>query len=458
MRDQSVAVVTQNGGAYISENAGLDWTAINQGLKHTHLWDITFSPQYESDRMIFTISNHDFYWSTRDQVVWESTDLDRSRWMVRLGKLIGSDWPKIRFPLQIVLPQTFPKNKDVFFGTRREGIYKSDDAGSSWSQLDDAPIGFVNSVAISPSYDTDGTVYAAYIRGENGGSVYRTRNNGRDWERVAGEFDEVLRKYGFAKIQLAISPNYIVDRTIFIGTANGLYRSANDGERWTKVTQSPDVESGYIRSIGISPNFGEDKTIFIGLKGKELYKSIDGGVSFFRVSNDFSKNGYLFEYLSISPGFEEDRTIFGSANGELLKSIDGGENWTITPRVVRYEDSNSVISFEGDWETREKVHLSASESKFATMQGSLATLNFVGSGVAWIGPKSSAHGTANIYIDGTLQREVDQFSEETASLTEVFTISGLKPGPHTITIEAAETVNPRSAGNVIEIDAFDVLQ
>lgn len=469
VRDQTVAVVTQNGGAYISEDAGLDWTALNQGIKHAHMWDIAFSPQFESDETLLTISNHDFYWSTREQIVWEGTNLDRNKWTVRFGKLIGSDWQTIRYPLQIVMPQSFPKNKDVFFGTRYEGIYKSEDAGSSWSQLDDAPIGWVSSVAISPSYDSDGTVYAAYTRGpasataragvgEKDGAIYRTRNNGRDWERVTGDFDEVLSKHSNSEIRLAISPNYVVDRTIFIGTANGLFRSADGGERWTKVTQSPVVESGYVRSIGISPNFGEDKTIFIGLKGKGLYKSIDSGVSFSRIPNDVNINGYLFEYLSVSPGFEEDATIFGSADGEVLKSIDGGENWSIMSRVIRYEDSNPVISFNGDWETREDVQLSASKSKFATSQGSRATLNFVGSGVAWIGPKSSDHGAASIYIDGNLQQKVDQFSEEAVTLTEVFSISGLKPGPHTIKIEAAETVNPESDGQTIEIDAFDVLQ
>ena len=404
--DKTVAVVTQDGGAYVSKDAGLSWAALNRGLKHTHLWDIAFPPRFESDGMMLTISNQGFYWLTKNGVVWESTNLDRNKWMVRFGKLTGLDWRKIRYPLQIVIPRSFPRNEDVFVGTRYEGIYRSDDAGASWSQLDDAPVGWVNSMAISPAYESDGTVYAAYIKGQGTSAIYRTRNRGENWQRIASELGGVLSKHNDAEIKIAISPRYDKDQTIFIGTADGLFRSTDAGESWRKVTQSSVVESGYIRSIAISPRFGDDQTVFIGVKGKGLFKSIDNGISFFRVPVNEDLNGFLFEYLSISPEFQEDATIFASAHGEVLKSTDGGENWLILPRVVRYEDSNSVLSFGGEWETREGKLLSASKARFATSRGSRATLNFVGRGLTWIGPKSRDHGLARIYIDGSLKSTV----------------------------------------------------
>jgi hypothetical protein len=37
-----------------------------------------------------------------------------------------------------------------------------------------------------------------------------------------------------------------------------------------------------------------------------------------------------------------------------------------------------------------------------------------------------------------------------------YSIAGLPSGPHTITIELADTKNPKSTGFLIEIDAFDL--
>ena len=463
--DRTVAVVTQDAGAYLSKDAGLTWMAASQGLRQTHVWDIAFSPRGSSVATIMTISNRAFHRSDREELVWENVSLDRNRWLVAAGRRLGRKWGtylnlplnELRFPLQIVFASTFPDNPDIYLGTRYEGIYKSRDAGSSWSQLGGGPQGWVSSLVISPSYDVDQTIFAATILQQPASYVYRSRNAGRNWQRVGGDFDGALSNNTDADVELAISPNYGLDRTVMVGTANGLFITDDGGERWTKVTQPIAIGQGYVRYIAFSPNFQDDGTVFIAVHGKGLYKSVDKGRSFVPIENRSESEGYQFASLAFSPNYAADKTIYGRAYGELVKSIDSGETWSIVPRLVRYEDLNGTISFEGQWETDEDPGFSAATSRHTTHRGARVSLRFVGSGIAWIGATSSAHGIASVFIDGVFRDTVDLFSVNKSVMTSVFAVSQLDFGPHTITIEASGSKNPRSAGYSIDVDAFDVL-
>ena len=80
--------------------------------------------------------------------------------------------------------------------------------------------------------------------------------------------------YGGYSRCIAVSPNYLNDKTIFMGTDNrGLFRSTNSGQSWSHVGP----ETG-VRSIAISPNFSIDGTVFAGSMFAGLYKSTDRGM------------------------------------------------------------------------------------------------------------------------------------------------------------------------------------
>jgi hypothetical protein len=87
--------------------------------------------------------------------------------------------------------------------------------------------------------------------------------------------------------------------------------------------------------------------------------------------------------------------------------------------------------------------------------GATLTFRFTGTSVSWIGcEKSSAGGSAKVYIDGVFVREVrlkESYPIEGYQMT-VFRQDGLANGPHTLKIE----VTSRNDGPYVVVDAFDV--
>jgi len=121
----------------------------------------------------------------------------------------------------------------------------------------------------------------------------------------------------------------------------------------------------------------------------------------------------------------------------------------------RYEEYESSVTFAGgSWDPRDTRVWSEGHSLVSRDTGATATFTFTGTSVSWIGcEKSSAGGTANVYIDGVLQTEVrlhQSYPIEGYQMT-VFRRDGLANGPHTLMIQVTSTDQ-----SYVVVDAFDV--
>ena len=92
------------------------------------------------------------------------------------------------------------------------------------------------------------------------------------------------------------------------------------------------------------------------------------------------------------------------------------------------------------------------------------TLSFNGTGVRWIGGRGPQGGKAEIFLDGVPQGIVDTYHDVIPSgqpgaeqlQTELFGVSGLANGPHTLEIEVLGDKNGASSSCIIVVDAFDI--
>ena len=141
----------------------------------------------------------------------------------------------------------------------------------------------------------------------------------------------------------------------------------------------------------------------------------------------------------------------------------------VTTRGRRYEQGNldkakhfefdqgtTTIDYVGSWTySNSRVW---TEGWAATTQQANATVTFIftGTSVSWIGcEKTSAGGTARVFIDDVFDREVNLFQPHPMEgyQREVYRKDGLSPGPHKLTILVTST-----DGSFVVIDAFDVRQ
>lgn len=120
----------------------------------------------------------------------------------------------------------------------------------------------------------------------------------------------------------------------------------------------------------------------------------------------------------------------------------------------RYEEFEGVVFANGFWDPRDTRVWSGGHALVSKDTGATATFTFTGTSVSWIGcEKSSAGGTANVYIDGVLRQEVrlhQSYPIEGYQMT-VFRADGLAPGTHTIMIQVTSTDQ-----SYVVVDAFDV--
>ena len=195
--------------------------------------------------------------------------------------------------------------------------------------------------------------------------------------------------------------------------------------------------------------------------------SDSGGVD--RVS--FSANGVPLAHDAVAP-YEVawDTTLIpdGSYTLEVTASDRaGGLNRsavtvTVANGTTRIQEADPAIAYSGVWSHgNEGLRAwSADTASYAllTMFSAQATFNFEGTGVTWIGFRGPQAGIARVVVDGAQVATVDLYHSAEHVQAPVFTLRGLAPGPHTLTVEATGHWNPMSVGPYVVVDSFIVFQ
>src|SRR5258706_3423284 len=204
------------------------------------------------------------------------------------------------------------------------------------------------------------------------------------------------------------------------------------------------------------------------------YRGPDGGIALMQVDG-----GAPVEVDTYFPTAKFQAEMFtatglADANHTLTITATGRTNAASTAtRIVmdsfdvmtpgrRYEEYEpSIVKSVGaagappHWNHNENRVWSEGASATSNQTGATLTFSFTGTSVSWIGcEKSSAGGSANVYIDGVFVREVrlhQSYPIEGYQMT-VFRADGLANGPHTLMIEVTSSNN----GPYVVVDAFDV--
>jgi photosystem II stability/assembly factor-like uncharacterized protein len=248
-----------------------------------------------------------------------------------------------------------PAQPDVFYiGAVDGGVWKTDDAGRTWKPIfDDQPTQSIGAIGVAPSDPR--IIYVGSGEGLHrpdlsvGDGIYRSSDAGRTWTHLG------LRE-GQQIADLAIDPRD-PDR-VFVAVLGhpygpnperGIYRSQDGGKSWKQVL-SKDQDTGG-SAVAIDParpqvvyaalwqdRLGpwEDKNQFQGTGGG-LFKSTDGGDTWRKLSRGLPENTSQVnlticasqpDRLYAVVGTPEPGEYSSAAGLGVFRSDDAGESWT----------------------------------------------------------------------------------------------------------------------------------
>jgi photosystem II stability/assembly factor-like uncharacterized protein len=219
-----------------------------------------------------------------------------------------------------------------------DGVYKSTDAGKTWKKTGLDLTQHISRIVIHPK--DPNIVYVAaqgalYGKSKERG-IYKSVDGGATWKNVLYVDD----KTGCAEISMDMNNPMILYaamwehgrlpwKVISGGTGSGLYKSADAGEHWEKMTEGLPKEMGKM-SIAVCRSNSEKVYALIESDSEKeeggLYMSTDAGKSWSQVSNDNHLIQRAWYYIEMFPDPNNENTLY-VMSAPALKSIDGGKTW-----------------------------------------------------------------------------------------------------------------------------------
>jgi photosystem II stability/assembly factor-like uncharacterized protein len=220
-----------------------------------------------------------------------------------------------------------------------DGIYRSSDAGKTWTHLGLAAGQQMGGLAIDPK-DPD-RVFVAVLGHPYGPNpergVYRSTDGGKTWEKV------LYKDENTGAVQVTLDPTnpQIVYADLWAGRQgpwengawdgpnSGLYKSADGGNTWHQLTQGLPTTAQGLSRIGfcIAPSDPSRlyATVEAGANGG-IYRSDDAGESWQKLNSDqrFWGRGDDFAEVKADP---KNKDIVYTADVVVWKSVDGGASW-----------------------------------------------------------------------------------------------------------------------------------
>ncbi len=518
-------------GVFLSKNNGFSWQLMdlqvdeNWQAQGNHYTSVSFSPSYPQDPTLFSGTFEGMYLSRDRGVTWEESSINPTR----MGR-------------RVAISPTYAEDHSLFAGGYGQGILISSDGGRSWRNTFQRYQEWgAYSMAPSPNYAQD----SLFITGVGSG-IRRTTDGGLTWKVIQLEHKAPSEpkefRWGSPIYSVAYSPDFSSDRTIYAVCIKGdVFRSKDAGLTWKSIAQIP---SAWTNRVGLSPNFAQDSTLFVGKK--YLFRSVDGGDTFEQVLDqwmrdlfvapDFEASGEVFcsmltangvmksmdrgeswstsgdgldGYEPLSLSFSEDYANDGTLHvltlgGGLFRSNDRGAHWkrayprgnpvdaafsmamspnynsdgtillgtyngfilsTDKGQTFRYITNSEFydvsrppwIKKGNDWNYRILDGSIGWGTALAEKRGQTLEFSFHGVGLRLYGFMGPRYGKVELKLDGKIIRTIDCYAETPEKQQIIAQIEGLESDTHTLEVRVLGDKNPAAEGTLVAIDAIEII-
>ncbi len=329
--DQNIIYAgSASGGVFKTVDGGNNWNPIFDDQPYLSIGSITIDPN-NSDRIFVgtgdvNISGYPFigdgiYKSENGGTTWTHLGLEDQRIIAKIA--IDPNNSDIIYTATMGIP--FERNND-------RGLYKSSDGGTSWNQIlflsdeagtVDVLIDPANSQRIfAAGWDRIRNNHESLISG-NHGRIYRSENGGASWDTLYNG----LPNERICRTGLAVSgDSFFCIMVDSFYNLKGIYVSEDEGDSWDSISLSTfsDNQGGfgwYFGQLDVNP-FNPQEMYVCGV---ELWGTTDGGQNWFKATPAW----WLYDVHA------DDHDVFFLDAENILLATDGGiykrdafQNWS----------------------------------------------------------------------------------------------------------------------------------
>lgn len=284
---------------------------------------------------------HEAYFGASGGGVWKTTDHGTTWAAVSDGQITSSSVGAI------AVSETSPDVVYIGMGEscirgnimQGDGIYKSADAGKSWTASGFNTHGMtISKIRIHP---TNADVVFAAVFGnvvapnaERG--VFKSADGGKTWKKTLFRDDKT------AAIDLSIdrkNPNVMYAamweayrmswQMSSGGPGSGMFKSSDGGETWTEITRNTGLPSGVVGRIGVAVSPADSNRVFALIENDNggLFVSDDAGATWQRNSEDRNVRQRAFYYTHLVADPKARDTVW-LLNVNMYRSTDAGKTMT----------------------------------------------------------------------------------------------------------------------------------
>ncbi|HEU5453772.1 MAG TPA: glycoside hydrolase, partial [Terriglobales bacterium] len=237
-----------------------------------------------------------------------------------------------------------------------DGIYKSTDAGKTWTHLGLRDAQQINAIIIDPR-DPSRLFVAAmgHPYGPNAErGVFRSTDGGQTFSKVLYKdenvgaidlaFDPANSQTIYASLWNSRRPPWTTGGAMN-GPGSGLYKSTDGGNTWNQLTGGLPTEAQGLGRIGITVAPSDPSRLYAWVSADPanggIFRSDDAGQDWRRVSNEQRVwgRGDDFAVLRVDP---KNKDVLYAANTSTYRSTDGGTSWTAIKGAPGGDDYHNI--------------------------------------------------------------------------------------------------------------------
>lgn len=395
---------TDVGGAYRWDHPNKKWIPISDGLTSNYDWGVwSIAPDPSNANNVYMATGlYTASWAGVGAVYRSSNKGNTWTKLATLPFKLGGNEPGRGNGEKLQVDPNRPSI--LLLGSTKDGLYKSSNAGSSWSKVTSLPASYITFVEFDKASASTGnatqTIYvgvADHIYNGGNVGVYRSTDGGSTWSKLPNHPTALVPK-SFAPGNNALTPVpskmvFTAGTTIYITFSNSVtpngdytlapphntisngavYKYDKSSNVWTNITPSGalDLQGGF-SSVAVHPT--EPNKVIVATVERyypqdELYFSADGGASWTTTFNsytwadtwgkslnkgsmDFAKAPYAASLnphwtttLVLNPA-EPNQVMFGTGNGVFasydVSALFVGANPSNTAKVNWIFESDGI--------------------------------------------------------------------------------------------------------------------